>query len=625
MIADRTVEEVRDRADLVELVGEEVQLRKSGREWKGCCPFHEDRTPSFYVVPDKGFFKCFGCGESGDIFAWVMKRHGMDFTDAIRHLAGRYGIEVVEIGGDGDGESDPLRPYYEANAFARDWFRSRLEDEAAGAPARAYLEARGIGGETAERFGLGFAPEGWRGFREHAASHGWSEELLLEVGLLTTSAKANEPYDRFRGRLIFPIESIRGKVVAFGGRVIGPEAKGVPKYLNSPESPVYHKGRTLYALGWNRNSIRREEVALVVEGYMDVVSLAAVGVENAVATLGTAMTEDQAVLLRRYTRRALLLFDSDEAGMRATFRAGDALLAAGVHPSVVSFPPGEDPDSVVRGEGAGAFRRYLGEAVDLLDRKIQLLEERGYFESVDGVRRALDKLLPTVRLVSDAALRDLYVAKVAERTGVRRETVEAEAAQTGRDSSSRHRATDDGRSRTAGGRATDPHRRPAGGARGRLPRGVPTGLGPERQLLLVLLHARDWVDRAAERVGPGDFTDDVHREIFERLLDDPGLGPATEGLSPAVRDRLEVLLGSSEELEHTERVFEAAVAMLRDRALEVRKEEMERSLRSAGSPEEQRRILGDLGRLRRERPGRWNVVRRDRPGEQHQETDGMDQ
>ncbi|MEX0842745.1 MAG: DNA primase, partial [Gemmatimonadota bacterium] len=394
MIADRTVDEVRDRADLVEIVGEEVELRKSGREWKGRCPFHDDRTPSFYVVPDKGFYKCFGCGESGDAFAWVMRRHGMDFTDAIRHLAGRYGIEVVEIGGDAEGDADPLRPYYEANAFARDWFRSRLQDEAVGAPARSYLEGRGIGPDTAERFGLGFAPEGWRGFREHAESHEWSEELLLEVGLLTTSPKANEPYDRFRGRLIFPIESIRGKVVAFGGRVIGPEAKGVPKYLNSPESPVYHKGQTLYALGWNRNSIRREEAALVVEGYMDVVSLAAAGVENAVATLGTAMTGEQAALLRRYARRVLLLFDSDEAGMRATFRAGDALLAAGVHPSVVSFPPGEDPDSVVRVEGAAALRRHLGEAVDVLDRKIQLLEERGFFESVDGVRRALDKLLP---------------------------------------------------------------------------------------------------------------------------------------------------------------------------------------------------------------------------------------
>jgi DNA primase len=624
VIPDETVDEVRARADLVEVVGEVVQLKRSGKEWKGKCPFHDDRTPSFYVVPQKGFYKCFGCGESGDVFTFVMKRTGMEFNDAVKQLGARFGVEVREVRSRGEQEEDPLRPFYAANAFARDWFRHQLLDADKGAPARRYLESRGIDAETAERFGLGFAPDAWRGLREYAGHHELSDELLMEVGLLTTSERMSEPYDRFRNRITFPIESVGGKVVAFGGRVLGQAGKGVPKYLNSPESPIYHKGRTLYALGWNRNPIRREGVALVVEGYMDVVSLAAGGVEHAVATLGTAMTEEQAALLRRYTERALLLFDSDEAGLRATFRAGDVLLAAGIHPSVVTFPPGEDPDSVIRSEGETGLRRYLAEAVDIVDRKLQLLDERGYLESIDGIRRGLDKLLPTIRQTTDPALRDLYVAKLAERTGVRRETLEAEL---DRPDPRAHRgspARGAGPPGTTGGRgiASGGPGRPAGGRR---PSRIPPGLGAERQLLKVLLHSREWVDRAAEQVGPDDFRDQVHREIFEHLLDDPELDPASSGLGPEALRRWEDLRGDPGELSHTGQVFEAAVDRLRERQVQVRLEALRTKLRTTDDPKRKTELLEEMGRLRRERPGSWNVIRRgNRAGSDHT-TERMDQ
>lgn len=620
MIPDEVVEEVRNRADIVEVIGEVVSLKRSGKDWKGKCPFHDDRSPSFYVVPSKGFYNCFGCGESGDIFSFLMKRSGMEFNDAVKSLGARYGVEVREVGR-GDAEDDPLRVYYELNAFARDWFRDRLADPEVGAGARRYLEGRGVDAETAERFGLGFAPDDWRGLRDHATTAGYAEDLLIEAGLLTTSERAPEPYDRFRNRIIFPIESVTGKVLGFGGRILGSEGRGAPKYLNSPETPVYQKGRTLYALGWNRNAIRRDEMALVVEGYMDVVALAAGGVGNAVATLGTAMTSEQATLLARYTQRALLLFDSDEAGLRATFRAGDVLLAAGVHPSVVSFPPGEDPDTVIRGEGPGGLRRYLNDAVDLLDRKIQLLDERGYFRSIDRTRRAVDKLLPTIRAVADPALRDMYVAKVSERTGVRRETLEGEVlrreppglAAAAPGPGSRGLPESSGSGRRSGG--------PGGGtgssrSRGTRPSGW--GLGPERQLLLVLLRARELVERAAERVGPEDFEDGEARELFQRLMDDPELASDDPALGPDVRERLTALLGDPEEVDHTERVFEESVARLLDRRLQRRREELERELRIAGSPDEKRGILEALNTLRLERRGRWNVIRRGRgPGSNH--------
>jgi len=604
VIPDQVVDEVRLRADLVEVVGESVPLKRSGKEWKGKCPFHEDRTPSFYVVPDKGFYKCFGCGASGDVFSFVMKRSGMDFLEAVKHLGERFGVEVRELKGQ-DPAEDPNRPFYEANAFARAFFRERLLEKEGGASPRAYLKERGIDLETAERFGLGYAPDAWRELREAAGHHEIPEELLLEVGLLTTSQKSPEPYDRFRGRIIFPIETSPDRVVAFGGRVLGSAGEGVPKYLNSPESPIYHKGEVLYGLSWNRNGIRRDGAALVVEGYMDVVTLAAAGVENAVATLGTALTDEHARLLRRYTDRALLLFDSDEAGLRATFRAADVLLARGIRPSVVTFPPGEDPDTVVRKEGASGLAAYVDGAVDVLDRKLQLLDEKGYFETSDRVRMAVDKLLPTLRATGDPALRDIYISRVSERTGVRRRTLEEEVERGGEP----RRGP---RPPAAGDDRSGPPRPGAPGRRGVTGRGgVPTipPLGAERQVLLVLLRTREWVDRALERIGPGEFQDPIYRAIFEALAEDPEGELPAPGMPPEVARRLEDLLGDPEELEHTGSVFEGAVAKIQDRTLEARQRALESELHSADSETEKRRLLQELATLRRERRGGWGLAR----------------
>ena len=599
MIPDDLVDEVRARADLVEVVGEHVKLTRSGKDWKGKCPFHDDRTPSFYVVPDKGFYKCFGCGESGDLFSFVMKRTGMEFLDAVRHLGERFGVEIREVAQGADQE-EPFRAHYEVNAFAQGWFQDRLQDPTAGGLAREYVEGRGIDAETAKRFGLGWAPDDWHGFGEAASKHDFSQELLLEVGLLTSSERLPDPYARFRGRLIFPIESVGGRVVGFGGRVLDEGGKGRPKYLNSPESPIYRKGKVLYGLGWNRNAIRREGCALVVEGYMDVVALAAAGVTHTVAALGTALTEEHAQLLARYAKQVVLLFDSDEAGLRATFKAADALLAHGVHPSVVTFPPGEDPDTVVRNEGRDALISYVDSAVDVLDRKLQLLEEKRYFGSIDRVRVAVDKLLPTLRATKDPALRDIYTSRVAERTGVRRETLEAEVAKAQADSvrvgrSSPHEAGSPYTPRE--------HRLSADLSR----------LGAERQLLLILLRARDWMDRALERIGPGEFRDPVYRAIFEALAENPDLEGPYENLSPAAATALDALLGDLQDVEHPQQAFLDCLGVLEDRTLQARQEELERVLRMASTEEEKREVLEQLDELRRTRPGRWNVVRREGP------------
>lgn len=584
MIPDDQVEEVRARADIVEVVGEFVDLKKSGKEYKARCPFHEERTPSFYVVPDKGFFKCFGCGESGDVFGFVMKRAGLDFPEAVRHVAARAGVELREVTRGEEAREDPNRPLYELNAWAREFFRGRLEDPETGRTARDYLESRGVDRETAERFSLGYAPDEWRALRDAAGTHGFDDDLLLEGGLLSRSDRSPEPYDRFRDRIIFPIEGLSGRVVAFGGRVLG-SAEGGPKYLNSPETPVYHKGEVLYGLSWAKYPIRRESAALVVEGYMDLVALGAGGFENVVATLGTAMTEEHARLLSRYTTRVFLLFDSDAAGLRATFRAGDVLLAAGLHPAVVSLPPGEDPDTLVLKEGAQGLRHYLEQAVDVVDRKLQILEEHDYFRDIERTRQAVDRLLPTVRATADPALRDIYVSKVAERTGVRRETLERELARA---------------PRGAGGGSPGPRSPAASRAPKRVVPRVPR-MGAERSLLLLLLKDPRWVERAGERIGPEDLADAAHRVIFEALLHEPGLGAAPEDMDPVAAQRLEEMLQDRRDLAGAGEIFESSVRRIRLASLDRRVRELQRRIEAATDEEEKEGLLTEKVALAAER------------------------
>ena len=593
MIPDDMVEEVRAAADIVDVISEFVQLKKAGREYKANCPFHEERTPSFYVVPAKGFYKCFGCGKSGDVFSFVMERQGLDFVEAVKHVAGRAGVQVREVTRSQE-EEDPNRPLYEINGFARDWFRRQLEDPAVGAVAREYLEGRGIGAEVAERYGLGFAPDQWRELRDAAAKHGLGEDLMLEVGLLGSSERSREPYDRFRGRIIFPIEGRSGRVIAFGGRVLQGDGKDAPKYLNSPETPIYHKGSNLYGLSWARHSIRREETALVVEGYMDVVSLAAHGFENVVAPLGTALTPEQAKLLSRYTTRVLILFDSDAAGLKATFKAGDTLLEAGLHPAVVTLPPGEDPDTLVRSAGAEGLERYLDQAVDVLDRKLQILDEKDYFSSIERTRSAVDRLLPTIRAASDPALHDIYVAKVADRTGVRRETLEAEMKRAGIGSPQARVDT-----RPSAPRVTA-HRIPK--------------LGAERSLLLLMTKNPDFIERAGEHLGPGDFMDSTYRTIFQALLDDPGLCAPPESMDPVAVQRLNELLSDPEELAHAGRVFEESVSRIQVAVLDRRSQDLDQRIAAAAGDGEKRTLIEEKERVSRERrelrPDDWTTTAR---------------
>jgi DNA primase len=500
MIPEETVDQVRESADLVGLIGEAVELKRTGSDYRGPCPFHGGTHRNFAVIPKKNRYYCFVCHASGDVFSWLMKRFGMDYPTAVREAARRAGIVIPET--PGRSGPDPREPLFEAVAVAHDWFTRQLLESADAADARAYLEGRDIPLDTAGEHGLGYAPAS-RAFLAAMKELGLEDKVLLEAGL-TAQRDDGKVVPRFRARLLFPIHDLRGRPVGFGGRLLGP---GEPKYLNTPESPIFHKGKQLYNLHQAKTAIRKEESVILVEGYFDVFRLVLAGIDHVVAPLGTALTGDQAGLLRRFARAATLLYDSDQAGLRATFRAGDELLRHGVRVRVATMPEGEDPDTLVRRGGAEALQPILDDGIDLLERKIQLLERKGWFEGVEHQREALDRLLPTIRAAADPITRDLYLKTVAERTGVSREVLREQAAAR---SAAAAAPSPDAPTPSRGRPMSQARRRRAGAE-------VPA----ERLLLWVLLRDRSWIPKAAAEVPAEWFETPVLRELYEAMLRSP--------------------------------------------------------------------------------------------------------
>ncbi len=363
-LSPQFLDELRARTLLSALVGKTTKLQKAGREFKGCCPFHNEKTPSFYINDDKAFYHCFGCGAHGDAIRWMTDQRGLPFIDAVKELAAAAGMEMPAPDPRAAQKAERAKGLHEASADAADWFVQQLNG-IAGAEARAVLERRGITAATAKAFALGYAPDS-RG-RLKTALKEYGDKLLVEAGLLI-EVEGKEPYDRFRGRLMIPIRDPRGRVIAFGGRIIG---DGEPKYLNSPETPLFDKGRTLYNLDRAAPASRKTGRVLVVEGYMDVIALAQAGIEEAVAPLGTALTEGQLERLWRLVDVPILCFDGDAAGQKAAIRAATRalpMLTPGRSLAFVTLPQGLDPDDLVRQRGAAAFEALLAEPEPLANR-----------------------------------------------------------------------------------------------------------------------------------------------------------------------------------------------------------------------------------------------------------------
>ncbi|MCA9758979.1 MAG: DNA primase [Candidatus Eisenbacteria bacterium] len=407
--SDPFVEQVRSANDIVDIVGAQVALTRAGIRLKGLCPFHQEKTPSFHVSPDHQTYHCFGCGAGGDVFSFVMELENMTFPEALRHLAERAGIPVPDRQGPSSSNLERIR---QALQIARGFFVERLR-ASEGTRAREYLAGRGIGQELIESYGLGFAPDSWDGLLRHAKQ--WiTERSLIEAGL-AIEGQGGRAYDRFRNRVIVPIESSGGAPVGFGGRILADEE---PKYLNSPETPVYRKGSVLFGAAQARTAIREENRVLVVEGYFDVLALAQSGIGSAVGTCGTALTPEQARHLARYGGRIVLLFDGDKAGIRAALRALPIVVAEHADVRVLFPPSGQDPDDWVRSAGEDAVRHALDHAWT----PVGFLEERvlaGALTRDDAARQAVT----LVGRITDPLVRDLWVQEISGRFGVREDTV----------------------------------------------------------------------------------------------------------------------------------------------------------------------------------------------------------
>lgn len=439
LIREEDIDEVRQRADIVDVISTVVQLKKAGRTFKGLCPFHDEKTASFTVNPDRQTFHCFGCGEGGNVITFVMKTENLDFPDAVKALADRIGYKLRYVDGPKGRAPDEGKQTrtYAANAAALDFFSASLNKTEEGRKATAYLAGRGFDSSVVERFKLGYAPEAWDAFTKFAGAKGFKKQELLDAGLAVKSDKnPDRIYDRFRNRVIFPIFDLTDKIIGFGGRVIG---EGTPKYLNSPETPVFHKSRALYALNWAKDSIKKQEEAIIVEGYTDVIALMSRGVENVVATLGTALGAEHLKLLARYTHRVVFVFDADEAGRKAAERGLELMRGFYLGPEyrrfveltesrhldlfVATLPTGSDPADFAAEKGEVAFKKLISQAKPLVEFCLNSVFAGADKKTVGGKQRTATRALEIIAVLPSPVAREGYIKKVADYLGLSYESL----------------------------------------------------------------------------------------------------------------------------------------------------------------------------------------------------------
>lgn len=424
LIAEETIQRVTEANDIVEVIGSYFPLKRAGTSFRALCPFHREKSPSFHVNPSRQSFHCFGCGAGGGVLRFVMDYEHVDFPTAVRRLAQRAGIPVVEEAG--SGEDDRQRGLRQRllglHAEAAAWFHDNLLKSADARPAREYLKSRGIGGDIARSWQLGYAPDSWDALLEFLAGRKFSREEIVRSGLAASKEESDALYSRFRGRVMFPIRNDYGEVVAFSGRVLDPAAKAA-KYVNSPETPLFTKGKILYGLDKTKRALIEANAAIVCEGQLDLISAYEAGVKNVIAPQGTAFTTDQARLLRRFVETVLLCFDSDKAGQQAAARSLPALLSQGLAVRVVALPPGDDPDSLIRTQGPAAFLEVVSQAKDYFDHATAQAEASGELAEPAGKSRLVQRLGPPLALVQEASLREALLGRLASRLGIPQQAI----------------------------------------------------------------------------------------------------------------------------------------------------------------------------------------------------------
>jgi DNA primase len=477
-IPDDIVQRIKSESDIVSVISEFVSLKKSGKDYKGLCPFHQEKTPSFYVISSKGFYHCFGCGAGGNIINFIMEHERLEYPDALRFLAAKAGIAIPET----TGRKSDSENLFEALSLAAIYFSKSLRDPALGKTASDYLESRGISAASIETFGLGYAPSGWDGLLKLAAPKGIQPAILEKVGLVI---KKEGYYDRFRNRLMVPVRGISGRVLGFGGRVL-PGDDG-PKYINSPETDIYRKGRLLFGLDVSKEEIRQRNEAIVVEGYFDLIALHQYGIRNVVAVSGTGFTSEQAALLARFCNRVILLYDPDSAGLKAAFRACGVLYNSAVEPRIVTLQRGYDPDTFVREKGVGPLKNGLGSGADVVDFVCNAIKGKFSDQALSIQKRIAEALSEAVAPIQDNLTRDLLLKKIFANLDLDLETLRGI------------------------GKVASPTRSQVG-------RDIPPGRRkPENEFLSLLLNFPELIGKCAGSVDGSMFVDEASARIFELI------------------------------------------------------------------------------------------------------------
>jgi len=428
LISEETIQRVSEANDIVDVIGSYFPLKRAGTSFRALCPFHREKSPSFHVTPARQSYHCFGCGAGGGVLRFVMEYEHLDFPNAVRRLAQRAGIPVLEEAGTAeDHKRHGLRQRLLAlHSDAATWFHEHLLKSPSASIARDYLKSRGINSTVAKSWGLGYAPDSWDALLEHLRGRKFTSEEIIQSGLASSrdDSPSSSIYSRFRNRIMFPIRNDYGEVIAFSGRILEADAKAA-KYVNSPETPLFTKGRVLYGLDKTKRDLSDKNAAIVCEGQLDLISAYEAGVRHVIAPQGTAFTNDQARILKRYVETVILCFDSDAAGKKAAARSLPALLAQGLQVKIITLPPGQDPDSLIRSEGPAAFMHLVDNAADFFDHSLDAALQSGELHDISGRARLIRQIAPPLALVQDAVLRESILGRVASRLSLPQATIRA--------------------------------------------------------------------------------------------------------------------------------------------------------------------------------------------------------
>jgi len=504
--SDQVVDDVRMASDIVEIIGQYVPLKKSGSNYKGLCPFHQEKSPSFMVHPAKQIFHCFGCAAGGDVFSFLMKHDNMNFPEALEALAERAHIRLPERVGRREGGSNSENDqFYEIHTLAQDYYHAKLLNSATGKGARDYFDKRGLGTSTIEEFKLGWAGDEWQGLFDFLSRKGFSEKLLLAAGVVKQSS-GGRIYDLFRGRIIFPILNLQGKVIGFGGRTMVSE--NGPKYLNSPESPVFQKRRELFGLYYAKKFIDSAAPRLlVVEGYMDFLALYAAGFKNAVATLGTALTNQHVQVMKRFAEEAVVIYDGDKAGQAASLKGLEVFLEGGMSVKLVRMPEGYDPDDWIKQKGSDAFQDLINKAMDFFDFKMDISLATHNVRDSLGVVKITNDFLDTLAKVTNPILAGHYIARLSAIVKIDEASLRTELSKRRGQSAARD----------ISGEA--PRRAPSPAVS--VPRSADLPKA-ELELIVLMMEDRNIRLRAAKDFTASDFKNTALRQVFSTLTVEDG-------------------------------------------------------------------------------------------------------